>query len=800
MSSAEYHQLANEPLEKVLSSLVEQRGTAVVKVETSQGHAALSIAEGKLRGAIFGEYKGGEALRRVLDIREGVYQLHMMVTPPPQAPNHANFKSTLYQPGGFQGTPGDSKSEPDPLQEILLARKRSQSQERKSAPSLLVGQRKVLSENPPPMAATITRESSSPPAAKPTSKHQEPVRPLLAASRTLGEKDTSLTQARSHERQGAQGAQATQEPPFARTVRSADEHGQPRRPASSPASQTQSLRLQFNTTHFSGTSSKVALAPSAAPAMQEELPVPSSRFAQNTLDELDELNSAIRSSSPHNDLPLAPEGIPSQTLKSTPKQNTAGLPKVGRYEILARLKKGGMGSVYLCRSSGSAGFRRLFAMKVLNIEHEQRTESLDELFREARVLAQMHHPNIVGIVDVGTPTEPYLVLDYVEGGSLHELCQASPQKRDPGKVVSILLDALAGIAAAHKAVDEEGRPLQVVHCDITPHNLLVGLDGACRVADFGIAHTHGAKDGAILLGKPGYVAPERLLRQVSDQRADLFSLGVVLYTALTGVEPFAAENAEASLRATLEREVVPPSQVGLCPPPCLDWICMKALARDPEVRFQTAEDMIIRLRKLAAREELLATPSEVAAWVEEALGPQIEATRRSARRNTPGDGVSEAPPPPEAMFAPMPNDLSGPPDSRDSQERTEALSLPEGLLPETGLKSVEIPGESPPGVSQGTTLDKVKKASLAAFIVAFLITLLFFPDAIRNLFEDSASNSDASNSDASKSDDPADVNVNAARGDQSVSPKNSADKNEKTATDQAENAGVVIPPIKTGTH
>ncbi len=797
MSSAEYHQLADEPLEEVLSSLVEQRGSAVVKVETSQGHAALSIAEGKLRGAVFGEHKGGEALRRVLDIREGVYQLHMMVTPPPQAPNHANFKSTLYQPGGFQGTPDDSKSETDTLQEILLARKSLHPQERKSTPSLLVGQRKVLSENPPAMAAAITREASSSPAAKPTSKHQEPVRPLLAASRTLGEKDTSLTQVRAQAQatattktqasartQATAQPRATQDPPFARTVRSLDQHGSPGRPASSPPSQTQSLRLQFNTTHFSGTSSKVALAPSTAPAMGEDLPVPSSRFAQNTLDELDELNSAIRSSSPHNEIPFESEGIPSRTLKSTPKQNTAGLPKVGRYEILARLKKGGMGSVYLCRSSGNAGFRRLFAMKVLNIEHEQRTESLDELFREARVLAQMHHPNIVGIVDVGTPTEPYLVLDYVEGGSLHELCQASPHKRDPGKIVSILLDALAGIAAAHRAVDEEGQPLQVVHCDITPHNLLVGLDGACRVADFGIAHTHGAKDGAVLLGKPGYVAPERLLRQVSDQRADLFSLGVVLYTALTGVEPFAAESSEASLRATLEREVVPPSQVGLCPPPCLDWICMKALARDPEVRFQTAEDMIIRLRKLAAREELLATPSEVAAWVEEALGPQIEATRRSARRNTPGAGVSEAPPPPEAMFAPLPNEISGPPDSRDSQERTEALSLPPGALPHTSTQGAELPSNVTPGVSEATTLDKVKKASLAAFIVAFLITLLFFPDAIRNLFEDSASKD-------SNSDDPAEVNVKAAQGDQ---------ERENGSKEEPENAGVVIPPIKTGTH
>lgn len=782
MSSAEYHQLATEPLDKVLLALVEQKGSAVVKVETPHGHAAISIAEGNLRGAVFGEHKGEEALRRVLDEREGVYQLHMMVTPPPQAPDTANFKKTLYQAGGQQVEASNSRNEDGPLKALLLARERARSGERKLDQSLLVGQRKVLSENPPAPVAEPPRTVVE------HHRAEEAVRPLLAASRALGERDTSLTQARAQLPQGPQIPQGPQTPspshqrPFMQTARSPSQEPAPPERASAPPSQTKSLRLQLNTTHFSGTSSKVALAPSAGPAIPDDLPVPSSRFAQNTLDELDELNSAIRTSSPHHEIP-ADEPIPSHTLRSTPKRNTAGLPKVGRYEILARLKKGGMGSVYLCRSTGNAGFRRLFAMKVLNIEHEQRTEALDDLFREARVLAQMHHPNIVGIVDVGTPTQPYLVLDYVEGGSLHELCQASPHKRDPAKIVSILLDALAGIAAAHRAVDEQGQPLQVVHCDITPHNLLVGLDGACRVADFGIAHTHGAKDGAVLFGKPGYVAPERLLRNVSDQRADLFSLGVVLYTALTGVEPFAADSAEESLRATLEREIVPPSQIGLCPPPCLDWICMKALARDPEVRFQSAEDMIIRLRKLAAKEELLATPSELAEWVQEALGPQIEATRRSARRNTPEAGVSEAPPPPEAMFAPMPTRASRPPDSRDGQERTEALSLPTGPLPHA-----PSPSPSLPAASEGSNREKMRTIGVAAIILALLLTLLFFPDAIGNLFDNKSSGSSA----------PAELKVNAAQGDNAAAPdqRPPTDASSKDPSDH----GVVIPAIETGTH
>lgn len=344
-----------------------------------------------------------------------------------------------------------------------------------------------------------------------------------------------------------------------------------------------------------------------------------------------------------------------------------------------------MGSVYMCRLTGSAGFRRLFAMKVLHSHLASDSDSLEAFFHEARVLGGMHHPNIVGIVDVGNPSEPYIVLDYVEGGNLVELYRATRESRNPALVVAVVLDALSGLATAHNARDENDEPLRLVHDDVTPHNLLVGVDGTCRVTDFGIARTSHAAAEDIMRGKPSYLAPERLRKEPSDHRSDVFSMGVVLYSGLTGVDPFTGETPDDTMRNVLNAAVQPPSEVGLRPPPCLDWVCMKALARDPSERFQSAEEMATQLRRIAAREGLLASSSEVAEWVKTALAPTLAARRAASQRGTLTAGArkrkSIAPPrvelssaPPESpSSAEITGPISAPPSSRSFDDRTEIL-------------------------------------------------------------------------------------------------------------------------------
>lgn len=712
MPSAEYHQLNEAPLDALLLTLEAEGASAVLKLESASGSAALSISEGRLRGAVFGELKGDDALKAVLGLESGRYQIHHMggSTPPPAM--SPPLGKTLSQPGGKYPTAPPPGSSGSSLRMLVEEVRQAAIKAKQADTQVLPSQRRVLVESQPARHPSFpsSDEREKPPAqesiAPQTAPGLAPVRPVSVAPRAFQERDVSLAQNGFNKTQGA-----------ARVQRAQGE--------ASPAP-----KLDLGSTCFNGTSAQVALAPSnpatlpAPGGSAHDAPVPSTRFERNTLDELDRLNSAIKVSSRPTPSPPEPAPrIPSTTMRSPAKSENA-LPRVGRYEVLARLKSGGMGSVYLCRASGNAGFRRLFAMKVLNIAQERNEKALADFFREAAVLSQMHHPNIVGIVDVGTPSEPFLVLDYVEGGSLRELCLASPESRDPAMVLTIMLDALAGLAAAHRAMDEQGRPLEVVHCDITPHNLLVGVDGATRVADFGIAHTHGATDGEIMLGKPGYVAPERLLREASDQRADIFSMGVVLYSALTGVEPFLGSTTDETLRATLERQIPPPSEVGFRPPPCLDWICMKALARDPRERFQTADELRLQLQKVAAQEGLLSTPSLVSQWVQSALGQSLAATRKAVRRSD--APPTEAPLPPSDLLRPSELPQQLPPESHGPREKTEAI---DGLPTDT-LKSDDP--LSTPVVAQKSS----RSWLLYVALLVFLVVLAFFPELISRAFGD----------------------------------------------------------------
>ncbi|HSC86082.1 MAG TPA: protein kinase, partial [Polyangiaceae bacterium] len=208
-----------------------------------------------------------------------------------------------------------------------------------------------------------------------------------------------------------------------------------------------------------------------------------------------------------------------------------------------------------------------------------------------------------------------------------------------------------------------------------------GVDGTCRVTDFGVAGAAGAQ-GEAARGKPSYVAPERLLGKLADQRADLFSLGVVLYVSLTGVDPFLGATADETVRKVLEGPILPPSEVGLRPPPSLDWVCMKALARNPEERFQSAEEMATQLRRVAARDEALslAGPGPVASWVRTVLKPTLEARRAAAIKGVEvlGERGSLFTIPPGAVTEGdvLRSMSEPPPSSQDFGDRTEVLSAP----------------------------------------------------------------------------------------------------------------------------
>ncbi len=308
-----------------------------------------------------------------------------------------------------------------------------------------------------------------------------------------------------------------------------------------------------------------------------------------------------------------------------------GGPKLGRYEVLSRLGRGGMGTVYLARITGDGGFRRLFAIKVLRSHLSRSDEATQMLLKEARIASRVDHPNIVSVVDVGSHEgQPYLVMDYVTGCSLADLLKANTKGATTAAAVSIILDTLAGLHAAHTLADDDGVGLDVIHHDVSPHNVMVGLDGIARLSDFGVAYVRRTMGDAeeASRGKPAFTAPERVSGGPGDRRSDLFSVGVILWNCLTGASLFEGSDIESTLENVLTRPIPPASRHGRSPE-SLDAICFKALQRNPAKRYQTAEEMLVHLRKVAAAEDLLGSPSEVKHWVKEAMGHELDVQRLS---------------------------------------------------------------------------------------------------------------------------------------------------------------------------
>jgi eukaryotic-like serine/threonine-protein kinase len=296
-----------------------------------------------------------------------------------------------------------------------------------------------------------------------------------------------------------------------------------------------------------------------------------------------------------------------------------------------------MGIVYLARHAGEGGFQRLFAIKVLHTHLAEDSSFVNMLHDEARIAARLHHPNVVPIVDLGTQEGlSYVVMEYVEGCTLAALLRKHPDGRPARLIVSVLIDALDGLHAAHTLSDDEGSQLNLVHRDVSPQNMLIGIDGASRITDFGIAKAETRVTATVpgtRKGKLAYMAPEQLLDDGAriDRRADVFSAGAVLWNALTGLSLFRGESDAATLHNILYKPVPAPSTVGLKPPAIFDEVCMRALERDPDKRYESAREMAEALRQIAITHRVLGSRGEVAQWVTSTFGPEFEERRKAIR-------------------------------------------------------------------------------------------------------------------------------------------------------------------------
>jgi eukaryotic-like serine/threonine-protein kinase len=309
---------------------------------------------------------------------------------------------------------------------------------------------------------------------------------------------------------------------------------------------------------------------------------------------------------------------------------------LGRYELIGELARGGMGTVYLARNAGEGRFQRLFAIKVLHPHLASETAFIDMMRDEAQIAARLHHTNVVPILDLGTEGDlHYVVMEYIEGPAFSTLLKRSPENRPADLIVSIVIDALEGLHAAHTLTDDDGREIRLVHRDISPPNILVGSDGIGRITDFGIAKAEARITNTrpgMRKGKLQFMSPEQIRdSEVLDHRTDVWAAGAVLWNALTGKNLFKGESDGATIHNILEKPISPPSTEGLSPPSCFDAIILRALARDPDGRYATALEMADALRVTAAGNGLSGSKHQVARWVTEMFNEELERRRKAIR-------------------------------------------------------------------------------------------------------------------------------------------------------------------------
>ncbi len=299
----------------------------------------------------------------------------------------------------------------------------------------------------------------------------------------------------------------------------------------------------------------------------------------------------------------------------------AELPIVlGRYELHSIIATGGMASIHLGRLRGPSGFARTVAIKRLH-PHFARDPTFVSMFMdEARLVARIRHPNVVPILDVvAEQDELFLVMEYVHGGSLARLVDDGQEGSKTAQVpppiaAAIFADVLHGLHAAHEAKSVDGEPLCIVHRDVTPHNVLVGIDGSSRIADFGIAKAtrrDQTTQAGVLKGKLCYVAPEQLQGQSVSPATDVYAAAVSLWEALTGRMLFEAEHEAQIMQKILTGVTRAPSALVQGVPPELDEVVMRGLEMKPSKRFASAREMALALEKS------LAFPSslDIGAWV-----------------------------------------------------------------------------------------------------------------------------------------------------------------------------------------
>ena len=319
--------------------------------------------------------------------------------------------------------------------------------------------------------------------------------------------------------------------------------------------------------------------------------------------------------------------------------------EVGRYVIKRKLAEGGMAEIFLASAVGPEGFSKDVVIKVVRSFLARDSQFVQMFIAEARLVSRLNHANVVQIFDFGKHGESfYLAMEYVRGASLWDLrkrCREQGVPFPPTLAAEIGAQVARGLQYAH-ALSENGQRIGVVHRDVTPHNVLLSFDGAVKLTDFGIAKATTQQTApGMLKGKFAYMAPEQARGEMVDARTDLFALGIVVWELLTGGRLFQGDSDLALLRSVQESLIAPPSRLNPDVPVELSDVVMKALARPPEERFQTAFEMEKALANYVLRTAKSVDDTSVGLFLQQMFQEEFEAPAGAALPQDDADDFGE---------------------------------------------------------------------------------------------------------------------------------------------------------------
>jgi eukaryotic-like serine/threonine-protein kinase len=387
--------------------------------------------------------------------------------------------------------------------------------------------------------------------------------------------------------------------------------------------------------------------------------------------------------------------------------------RLGRYELLVPIAYGGMARVWGARQHGQRGFSKLVAIKTI-LPHLARDPEFERMFLdEARIASGVHHPNVCEIYELGEEGHClYLVMEWIHGDSFVHVLRPGGKVTIPIDLrvaARVCADACAGLHAAHGLKDDFGKPLGVVHRDVSPHNVLISIDGHVKVTDFGVAKAYGQMHQATVAGqvkgKVAYMAPEQISGGVIDRRSDVYSVGCMLYEATTGRLAFQGENDPQVMHAVIAGEYAAPSRLVPGYPAQLEQIVRRAMSPDQNARFATAEAMRLALEDWLVRSGPVLSQSQVGDVVRARSGVEVEKRRDRLRR----------------MFAQQSQDAGSDDERRSSTPSYRAYVVPPSG---SGVKLTPSPlAQVAPRATEATVVDPVADSPPLPPARAAVITL-----------------------------------------------------------------------------